>query len=262
MLPLSAVERTLLVPLMARAWGARWQLVDEPDPCADRVLQRLGCRMPDWPDLVTWSLILWRTAWFRRWAREFFARHPGAQGLNLGAGLSDYFQWLQTSTRHWVDADLQRVMQLREHCLPARRGARGLSMDVCTDEWWGCLRRGRTGAEQPCWIMLEGVLMYWTPGQVADFLHSVGEHVPHGSSVAFDVIPHWMVGHPIRVPHAQGDAAKFQWGIRSLDDLARVHPRLHLDTAVHPPTPWSLTPWRTAGWDPLSPYALVRMTVL
>jgi O-methyltransferase involved in polyketide biosynthesis len=259
---LSPVERTLLVPLMARAWGARWHLDEEADACADHVLAKLGWHEPAWPDLMTWSLIVLRTRWFRQWAREFFQRHPTALGMNLGAGLSDYAQWVKTRSNRWIDADLDAVMQLRSRCLPPRSGVDTLTLDVCDERTWSKMWACRSAPRGPSWIMLEGVLMYCTPDQVARLLQTVGEHAPAKSELAFDVIPRWMVGWPVHVPHDTGAASPFRWGIQDVHELQAMHPRLKLQRVVSSSMPWSPSGWgRPSGWDPFSPYTMVRMSV-
>jgi O-methyltransferase involved in polyketide biosynthesis len=251
---------------MARAWAARCHLDDEVDAGASRALQRLGCVEPDWPDWVTWRLILWRTRWFRQWAREFFAQHPTALGMNLGAGLSDYFQWLNTSTNQWIDADHTRVMQLRQRCLHPHPGARDVVLDIRRSDWWQRVQTPHSDASTaPQWIMLEGVLMYWTAAQVRRFLHRLAQQAPEGTCLAFDVIPDWLVGWPIRVPSLSGRSAVFRWGIHDVYELASLHPRLQVERVISSPSPWALAVWPVgaghAGWGPLTAYALIQMRV-
>jgi O-methyltransferase involved in polyketide biosynthesis len=281
---LDAVERTLLIPLVARAWGHRWHLdASRPDTSAERVLSRLGWDDPSWmPDPVTLGLILWRTQRLCEWGQAHFARHPNAVGVNVGAGLSDYFQWLNTGTNRWLDADLACVTRVRQQCLPDQTHARSLALDVCEDDWWTTVQACIASKPQPMWIMLEGLLIYLTPAQVRRLLITLGEHAPTGSRLAFDVIPRWMVGCPIRVPQGSsltGESRRgaeqvsgpcavdspppaFQWGLDTVDELESVHQRLHVERIESSAVPWSGWSWLPhSGWNAWSPYALVQMSV-
>lgn len=261
---LDPVEATLLVPLMARAWGRRWHLdAAQPDASAERVLAQLKWDGLSWvPDPVTLSLIVWRTRQLCEWGRAHFERHPRAWGLNVGAGLSDYFQWLDTGANRWLDADLACVMRLRAQCLPTRTHAETLTVDLRDKAWWSQVQARVTPTSAPLWIMLEGVLIYLTPDDVQQLLNTLGEYAPAGSSLAFDVIPRWMVGWPVRGPMGVQPPAQFQWGINRLEELQAAHDRLHVEQVVSSPMPGLGWPWKgLTDWNVCSPYSLVRMSV-
>jgi O-methyltransferase involved in polyketide biosynthesis len=261
---LDPVEQTLLIPLLARAWGDRWNLDDhQPDASAQEALSQLGWRESTWmPDPVTVGFILWRTRQFRAWAQTYFEQHPAAWGVNLGAGLSDYFQWLSNGRNRWIDADQACVMHLRSRCMSPRPRAAVVSLDVCEDNWWNRIEQRIGSQPGPGWIMLEGVLLYLTADQVHRLLATVAQRAPAGSSLAFDVIPRWMVGWPIRMPVGGTPCAAFQWGVDSLAELEAVDARLHLERVDSSRlSAWSW-PWESpSGWNPLSPYSLVQMSV-
>ena len=182
--------------------------------------------------------------------------------MNLGAGLSDYFQWLSNGTNRWIDADLDCVMRLRSRCVPTRPHAAGMSLDVCAQDWWERIARQIGAQTGPGWIMLEGVLLYLPPDHVHRLLATVAQRAPAGSCLAFDLIPHWMVGWPIRMPMGGAQCAAFQWGVESLAELEAVDRRLHLERVASCVTPGWTWPWGTPpGWNPLSPYTLVQMSV-
>ena len=261
---LGPIERTLLIPLMARVWAHRWYLdITQPDTSAERVLAQLHEQVPTWmPDPVTLCCIAWRTRQLVGQARSHFERYPGTWGVNLGAGLSNYFQWLDNGTNHWVDTDLEGVMQLRSQCLPHQSRAQGLSLDICENHWWSRLAACIKSRHQPLFIMLEGVLLYLQPAQAHQVLMTLGERAPAGSCVMFDVIPAWLMGWPVRMPAAEEVQPMFLWGVDSLASLDSLHPRLHLKTVSC--SPWSVDGWpgwSGNDWQPLSPYALAQMTV-
>ncbi len=261
---LEPVERTLLIPLLTRVWAHRWHLdMGQPDQSAEHVLAQLPDEVMSWmPDPMTLCCIVWRTRQLVTQAQAHFERYPRAWGLNLGAGLSDYFQWLDNGVNHWVDTDLEGVMQLRAHCMPSKSRTRGLSLDVSDDHWWSCVAPCVTSRREPLFVMLEGVLLYLQPEQVGQVLATLGEHVPAGTNLVFDVIPRWMVGWPVRMTTRGEDQPVFQWGVDSLQELEAMHPRLHVQAVMEPPLGATGWPWLAeAGRPSLSSYALVQMSV-
>jgi len=93
---LPPVPSTLLIPLAARAHGGRYfPWLDCHDAVAPALLARLDADVNSTlDDLHTVLHVLWRTRAIQEAGRAFFATHPQALGVNLGCGLTHYFQWL------------------------------------------------------------------------------------------------------------------------------------------------------------------------
>ena len=97
--------------------------------------------------------------------------------FNLGAGLSDYFQWLDNGKNRWLDIDLPDVVALRQQLMPhtdARRETR--IGDLRTAGWWNRLGLQRHNHRNPLLLISEGVLMYMQPTEVKVFFQEIGEH--------------------------------------------------------------------------------------
>ncbi len=116
------VQQTLIIPLVARALGGG---LYPGHACGDEQASRLlrtleidgQAYLADRPTVLN---VLWRTRLIRECAQAFFAKYPKAWGINLGCGLTDYFQWLNNGQNTWLDADLAEVMALRKTLLPAQ----------------------------------------------------------------------------------------------------------------------------------------------
>ena len=121
---LRGVSRSLFIPLIARAQAAAWcPRLDPQDARARQLLIASGERPQDYPsDYPTAINILWRTCAIKAMAHRFFAQHTAALGANLGAGLSDYFQWLDNGSNQWMDVDLPEVIDQRRQLMPPRCG--------------------------------------------------------------------------------------------------------------------------------------------
>lgn len=229
--PLLGVQRTLFLPLIVRAQApALCPLMDPADAQAARVLQASGENPMDYPmDSATVVNILWRTQLIREIATDFFGRYPRAQGVNLGAGLADYFQWLDNGRNRWLDVDLPEVVDWRQSLLPeppARCQTR--ASDFSQPGWWQRLGLPPQHHPQPLLIVTEGVLMYMQPTQVKALLQEIGNHAPEGSELVCDFISPMGIGHTVPANHHGQDQAPFSWGAHNGQEIASLHPRLEL----------------------------------
>lgn len=233
---LHAVPSTLLIPLVARAWGGeRYPWLACGDHDARRLLACLDPRaragLDDAPVVLN---VLWRTRVLKEVAGRFFAAHPRGAGVNLGCGLSNPFQWLDTGRNTWLDADLPEVMALRQALMPAGTPRwRGATVDLRTPGWWARLGLPGAGAagrqrREPVFLLCEGVLMYLQPRQVQAVLAEFAAHAPEGSQLLTDFISYLGVGQARLVPSLARSRAQFHWGASQWSDFTAAHPRLRL----------------------------------
>ncbi|WP_253699823.1 class I SAM-dependent methyltransferase [Cupriavidus pauculus] len=226
---LSAVPSTLRIPLAARAWGDRlFPKVAVDDRHAARMMAALGDDGSRWlHDRHSVYGVLARTRQFRALAQDYLARHPDGHVVNLGAGLSHYFQWLDNGRVRMTDADLPEVLPLRRALLPAA-GARHatLPLDLGDARWWDTLSLPATRDAPPVFLFSEGVFMYLHPDTVRQILATFGERAPAGSVLAFDVMCWLAAGRARHHPSVGQTGAQFQWGPRRPAELVAPHARL------------------------------------
>jgi len=228
---LGCVSSTLLIPLAARANGCTlFPQLDPDDEQAKDALRTLGTNvhayLADWATVLN---VLWRTQVIKDMGHAFFDRHPYSQGVNLGAGLSSYFQWLDNGNNRWLDADLPEVMSLRRlcfHALPAH--CRQHTLNITRPGWWKRLKLPSSPDAQPVLLICEGVLMYLKAPQVDALLKEVGENAPAGSEFIFDFMSPIGIGQAMFHPSVHDTGAQFTWGTSQPDQLLHAHPRLTL----------------------------------
>ena len=226
---LDAVPSTLLIPLAARALGdAMFPAKAVHDVYAAQALRSLDTDVSLFlDDRIGVYGVLSRTRIFCDLARHFFSRFPDALGVNLGCGLSHYFQWLDQHTNHWLDADLPQVMALRKQLLPAGgKRLRYAEVDISQPGWWARLKLPRQRDGVPVLLICEGVLMYLEPAQVQSVLREFGENAPVGSELLCDTLCWMAVGCAALHPSVRHTQAQFRWGPRRLADFTAPHPRL------------------------------------
>ena len=253
---LQGVERTLLMPMIVRARAAMlcpW--LDPQDARAGEALAHSGSAWPGPPaDAASIVNILWRTRMIKAIGQDFFDRFPHVQGINLGAGLSDYFQWLDNGQNRWTDVDLPEVIDLRRNWLSGHTPRHeSLSDDLRTPGWWTRLGLQRHNHHNPLLLVCEGVLMYLQPTQVAQFFREIGEHAPEGSELLCDFISPAGIGHTLPANHHPQEPAPFTWGAHSGMEMAQFHPRLELldQHSVAEAYGWGAS-WLEGLWAPLT----------
>lgn len=230
-----AVSDTLRIPLAARALGETlFPRMAVHDACAADALARLGDDGSLWlKDRHSVYGILSRTRVFRDLAQAYLKRHPAGRVVNLGCGLSHYFQWLDNGEARMTDADLPDVIALRREVLgPPGPRHELLEVDLCRLGWWDRLGLPPGRGAAPVFLMSEGVLMYLQPDAVSSILAEFGERAPPGSVFAFDAMCWLAAGRAKQHPSVRHTRAEIAWGPRRARDLTRPHPRLRL-AATH-----------------------------
>jgi O-methyltransferase involved in polyketide biosynthesis len=232
---LSPAAASLVAPLAARAGGdALFPAHALADGHATRLAASLGLDATPWlADRSAVFAMLSRGRTMRAAAQRFFARHPRALGVALGAGLSHPFQWLDTGSNLWIDADLPEVNRLRQRWLPAD-GARRLNadLDITAPGWWQRLGLPSARHEPPLLLWAEGLVEQFNREQVQTLLWAVGEFAPPGSKLLLDCRAWPLAGRrPSRRGLRPGDAP-LRFGLRHAGELTEPHKRLRID-AVH-----------------------------
>ena len=225
------VQQTLIIPLVARALGGG---LYPGHACGDEQASRLlrtleidgQAYLADRPTVLN---VLWRTRLIRECAQAFFVEHPKAWGINLGCGLTDYFQWLNNGQNTWLDADLAEVMALRKTLLPAQMPRlRAGTADLQQPGWWQRLRLPKRATAQPVFLLIEGVLLYFQPDEVRTVLQEFAEAAPAGSVLVLDTMARCAVGQAQWHASVGRTQAQFRWGIGQMQELTACHPRLQL----------------------------------
>ncbi len=263
---LDAVPSTLLIPLAARAHGHKlYPWLDCGDTQAAYLLSCLHTPVePMLEDRMAVLNVLWRTRVLKEWGQAFFQAHPQGTGIALGCGLSHHFQWLDQGQNHWVDADLAEVQALRAQLLPVAGGRRqSRTTDLLKPGWWQRLMPQPT--TQPCWVLCEGVLMYFTPQQVYQVLREFAESAPPGSHFVLDAISHVGVGQARHSLSVSRTGAEFRWGLHDTRELLDCHPRLRLVTTRSASECYGWWGWATEAacmpWTGAPLYSMVALEV-
>lgn len=231
---LSDVSETLRIPLAARALGERlFPGMAVSDAHALDTLTQLGDDGSRWlQDRQSIYGVLARTHCFRALAQDFLQRQPQGHVVNLGCGLSDYFQWLDNGQTHMTDADLGPVTALRRQLLPPQSERQEIrEFDLADADWWQRLGLPADRSGPAVFMMAEGVSMYLQPEQMQALWTTFAQRSPPGSELVFDAMCWLAAGRASQHPSVRLTQAQFHWGLRREADLAQAHPRLQLVAA-------------------------------
>ncbi len=158
-------------------------------------------------------------------ARRFFSRHPGALGIEPGAGLSARFERIDNGQLRWVDLDLPAVTELKRKLVePGDRHA--LRAGSVLDPAW--IEELVAGASGPVLVVMEGLLPYLERDEVRGVLVALGQTLPAGSEVVFDYAHPWVVRRTRLLPQVYRTGARFSWGSSRITEVERWCPRLQL----------------------------------
>ncbi len=228
---LESVPSTLLAPLVARARGGKiFPWLDPHDTRAQQVLQNKHLPVePLLQDRASVLKVLWRTHRIKQIGDAFFRQHPETVGINLSAGLSDYFQWLDNGHNHWLDVDLGSVVAMRHALLnPHSAKAQNGHIDLSQPGWWQRLPASVRQANAPLLLVCEGSLMCLTPRQVKAVLQEIGENAHEGSQLVCDFMTPMGIGRAQLAASMPDTGIDHLWGAHNGLEVARHHPRLEL----------------------------------
>lgn len=228
---LTGVPRTLLIPLVARAnGGTTFPLLEPNDRYAQELLNAMGAEVKtSGHDAAAFVNVLWRTGLIKELGSDFFSRAPQSPGINLGAGLAHYFQWLGNGKNTWIDVDLEQVIDLRKSFLPdSSSHCLNQAMDITQPRWWNRLPLHKRDHKCPVFVVCEGVLMYLEPCKVRSIIREFAENAPEGSELILDFVSPLAVGPTAVLRHNEETGAPFAWGVHNGLEIAHLHPRLEL----------------------------------
>lgn len=219
-----------MIPLWARAMEQRQENPIIVDKLAPTVLTSAGFNADRFKGSVMSQIgCCIRGMLIDRLVEEFAAQHTPCVAIQLGAGLDARFQRLAHRERYaaWYDLDLPEAIARRQALIPPASSNNIYLAQSLFDEAWMA-----TLAEQglPVFIILEGVVMYFTQAQMEGFFNALAKHFTKGAAIALDLVP------PTAIHHAKyhdslkkaGGSLEFTWTIEP-EKFSTLHPRLRCD---------------------------------
>src|SRR5215467_10015695 len=153
---LGEVQKTLFIPLVARARETRRRRPVLRDPKAAEILASVDFDTKK--DGSGWGggVIVLRTAIFDCWVGDFLAEHPGGTVVEIGTGLNSRFDRVDNGQVHWIDLDLPDAIELRRRFFADSGRRRMVAASVLDQDWLPVVR----ASPGPYFFVAEGVFAY------------------------------------------------------------------------------------------------------
>ena len=176
------MEESLFLTLCGRALDSRSPHPILADTMAAEIVRKLGYDCGRFGLSASPILnIALRAKKLDEIAHSFVTRHPGAVGLDLGAGLDTrVFRIAAPPTVDWYDIDFPEVITARRQLLPDRANAHAVGADLTGPDWLDAVPAGRQAV-----IVADGLLAFLAPDDMVSLLNRLISHFPSGE-VAFN----------------------------------------------------------------------------
>jgi O-methyltransferase involved in polyketide biosynthesis len=220
------IEQTAFVTAYARALDSRWPRPILGDSLSDEIVGKIDY---DFQALGVPSSAVRQTALRAKLlddrVRAFISEHPDAVVVALGAGLDTGMQRVEPpATVDWYSVDLARVIELRDHLLPADDHAYSVAASLADDGW-----TDQIPSHRPTMLVADGLLAFLAEAVIINLFRHIPEHFRSGELALND---YGRVGRlSLLTMKIAFSAVGTQWAYRGFKD-ARVpqkwSPRLTL----------------------------------
>ena len=228
-LDLGPVQRTLLVPLWARAaeTRSRWSILS--DPRAVEIADSLGDTFDGFTRFALRSRIgiALRTLQFDDWLKGWLAEYPAGTVADVGVGLNTRFERCDNGSARWLEVDLPDSMAVRRRYFAETDRRAMLAGSVLGGEWIDRLLE----LPPPYFVCIEGVLMYLAEADVRRLFDTLGERLP-GAALTFDALTPDGVATQSTHDTLKHFEARFDWGVEEVRSLETWRPGLRCEDAV------------------------------
>jgi O-methyltransferase involved in polyketide biosynthesis len=213
----SAVSKTLLIPLAARALEMKLRNPVVCDKKAAEILAQIdvGGNIVEGGSIATHG-ILARTKVIDDEINKMLVQNPCLTVINLGAGLDTRISRIDNGSLRCFEVDLPDVIALRRKFFVENERIRFIAGSVLDSTW---IREIGGLDTKNTVIVAEGLLMYFSMNDVRKIFCILAEHL-HGAIMFFDAVHSYFVG--------KGITTSFQWGIDRANEIERQFPNIHL----------------------------------
>ena len=212
---LGAVQKTLFIPLAARARETRRRRPVVRDPKAAEILTSVDFDTKKYGSGWGGGVTVLRTAIFDCWVRDFLAEHPGGTVVEIGTGLNSRFDRVDNGQVHWIDLDLPDTIELRRRFFADSGRRRMVAASVLDQDWLPAAG----DSPGPYFFAAEGVLVYLD--QAPQVIARIARGFP-GALIALDTYSQRTLGQQHRLAARKHMDALWAWSCddpRTLESL-------------------------------------------
>ena len=233
---LGQVQRTLFIPLLARARESRSRRPLLIDPKAVELVGAIDFNPATYGIGLRFIVVI-RTMILDWWVRQFLAEHPGGTVVELGTGLNTRFERTDNGSVHWIDLDLPDTIALRRRYFTDTDRRRMIAASLLDEDWLSQVAE----LPGPYFFVSDGVLVYLREEEVTGVLARIASRFPD-SWLAFDTYPRSTLKWEHQMAAKRG-IARWQWpcddprtleplGLRLLETASPTRPPAALRAAL------------------------------
>jgi len=221
-LSLKDVEKTLIIPLWARAEETNIGGIIE-DELSVKLIESLDVSVFNFQQLSPFiknyllTAIANRTVIIDKMLNSIDG--SGKTVLNFGCGLDTRFGRFVGKFDMWYDIDLEAVIEIRRQLINEQKGYQMLAGDISNSNPIPSEVSGKEFI-----VVCEGLLMYFTHSQVLNFLKMITE-LGKGD-IIFESLGSYAKIKVNPVIRGIGEKSKYKWGINNIMKLEQEIPQL------------------------------------
>lgn len=167
------VNRTLYIPLYGKAYVSRRGLILE-DRKAEEIWASEGFPLKGKASSKWLAYYMgMRSAVFDRWTKQQMEENPDAVVLHVGCGMDSRCQRVEIRNHLWFDVDFPEVIAERKRYFKESEYYHMIGSDIREGAWLSGIPAGKTAI-----IVMEGVSMYLTPGELKTVLKRWKDYFP------------------------------------------------------------------------------------
>jgi O-methyltransferase involved in polyketide biosynthesis len=218
-------QKTLFLPVLARAWESKKPIPVLIDTLAMEMVEKVNC---DFSVLASSTSEMTRLAWigrslrFDRLIKDFIRRFPGATIVNIGCGLDTTYERIDNSVIMWYDLDLPEVIKLRKLYMNETINRKFISSSFLDNNWYKYL----TYSDHILFIAGE-VFYYYEQKVIRTFFNRLSMRFPT-SELLFDVKSPagvWITNREL-LKTGTKEENLLKWGLKNTDTILSWSPRL------------------------------------
>ena len=172
-MPMDNVNRTLYIPLYGKAYVSRRGLILE-DRKAEEIWASEGFPLKGKASSKWLAYYMgMRSAVFDRWTKQQMEENPDAVVLHVGCGMDSRCHRVGIRNHLWFDVDFPEVIAERKRYFKESEHYHMIGSDIREEAWLSGIPAGKTAI-----IVMEGVSMYLTPGELKTVLKRWKDYFP------------------------------------------------------------------------------------
>jgi O-methyltransferase involved in polyketide biosynthesis len=214
---LGGMAETACAPLVARALAA--EIAPDlgfRDRAAETIYRSMQPELAPHRATRPAMLAMIATTWvIDQLVGSFTSRHPHAQIVELGAGLSTRFQRMDNGMLTWTDVDLPEIAPLRETLFPFCDRRRVVGVDIGLPDWIERLELRRA----PTLVVAEGLFAYAPPETMTAVLADLATTTGPQTELLFDFTSRLIARR--LTPRTAATGSPTRRGIRRQQELLR-----------------------------------------